>query len=111
MMLSIEKRKFAAERIFLKGDKLAKSAKLKSQDRVSLCPNGDIIKKFKESGSIYEPFRTGRSTILTQETVGEILGSILQMFTKSMRKFDIDIFTSVWTLYKYVNTLITCKHV
>ncbi|PSN42231.1 hypothetical protein C0J52_18494 [Blattella germanica] len=91
-MLSIAMRVFLVEMVFREGDKFSENVKIKFRERFpnAICPNRDavpdLIKKFREIGSVHDAPRSGRPKLLTEAKVDEISDVILRSPSKSMRK-------------------------
>ncbi|PSN38065.1 hypothetical protein C0J52_16686 [Blattella germanica] len=78
--------------VFREGDKFSENVKIKFRKHFpnAICPNRDtvrdLIRKFRETGSVHDVPRSGRPKLLTEAKVDEISDVMLRSPTKSMRK-------------------------
>lgn len=107
-MFSTEQRVFLVEYVFRDGCRYTQNVRQKFTEQFPNCklpcPDTvyDLIKKFREFGSVHDAARSGRPSILTEEKLLDISDRMLQSPTKSLRKLGQQTNISVATAHKAV---------
>jgi transposase len=91
-MLSVEEHTFLVEHVFQCGGEYTQDVQQRFQVQFpeTKVPYhiavGQLIQKFKETGSVCDATRSGRPSVLAEKKVLDILDHMLQSLKKSIRK-------------------------